>query len=125
MKPQLLKVSASPSCSFSVRQDRVPFVNNRWHYHPEIELLFIKRSSGTWLIGDHIGHFQSGDLVVLGAHLPHCFRHEHKYIIEKNDAAGETICVKFLTGIFGNDFLNLPEATEIKKLLLQCNNGLK
>ena len=98
---------------------------NNWHYHPEIEILFMKRSSGTWLIGDHIGHYQSGDIVMLGANLPHCFRHEYEYIIKREEMAGEAICVKFMPGIFGDHFINLPEAKEIKKLFLKSNKGLR
>jgi len=97
---------------------------NNWHYHPEIELLFIKKSSGTWLIGDHIGHFQSGDVVMIGANLPHSFRHEQNYI-SKNKKTGESICVKFLPEIFGSAFLNLPETNQIKELLTKCNCGIK
>jgi AraC-like DNA-binding protein len=125
MKPVLRQITSTPEHSFLVRRDVGENMLNSWHYHPEIELLFMKRSSGTWLIGDHIGHFQSGDIVLLGANLPHCFRHEYDYIIERDDAAGETICVKFLAGMFGNDFFNLPETIEIKKLLSKCNNGLR
>jgi AraC-like DNA-binding protein len=96
---------------------------NNWHYHPEIELLFLKKSSGTWLIGDHIGHYQSGDVVMIGANLPHCFRHEADYTLQ--ETSGEAICVKFVPEIFGSFFLNLPEAKQIKELLAKCNYGLK
>jgi AraC-like DNA-binding protein len=125
MKPVLRQMTSTPEHSFLIRKDVGENMINIWHYHPEIELLFIKRSSGTWLIGDHIGHFQSGEVVLLGTNLPHCFRHEYDYIIKKNETAGETICVKFMADMFGTDFFNLPELLEIKKLLSKCNNGLK
>ena len=98
---------------------------NNWHYHPEIELLFIKKSSGTWLIGDHIGHFQDGDVVFIGPELPHCFRHEDVYTTKNEKAAGETICVKFLPGIFGSHFFELPEMKNINDLIARSNCGLK
>lgn len=46
MKPQLLKVSTGPAQSFSVRRDLVPYMNNKWHYHPEVELIHLKKVSG-------------------------------------------------------------------------------
>ncbi|MDP9041033.1 MAG: AraC family transcriptional regulator [Bacteroidota bacterium] len=104
-----------------IRKDVGRDMLNNWHYHPEIELLFIKRSSGTWLIGDHIGHFKSGDIVLLGADLPHCFRHENDSIIK----GGETICVKILPELLGDAFLSLPEAKMIKELFSKCKSGLK
>jgi len=124
MKPVLRQITATPSYSFMVRKDTGKYMVNSWHYHPEIELLFIGKSSGTWLIGDHIGHFQPGDVVMIGSGLPHCFRHEPGYV-SGNEASGETICVKFAPEIFGNAFWNLPEATHIKNLLIKCGCGIK
>lgn len=125
MKPALRQITATPQSSFLVRKDVGESMHNNWHYHPEIELLFIKRSSGTWLIGDHIGHFQNGDLVLIGANLPHCFRHEYVHLTKKGSQAGESICIKFVPGIFGNTFLNMPEAKALKDLFSTCNSGLQ
>jgi hypothetical protein len=65
MKAVLRQITSTPEQSFLIRKDVGENMLNNWHYHPEIELLFIKKSSGTWLIGDHIGHFQDGDVVLL------------------------------------------------------------
>ena len=125
MKPALRQITATPQCSFLVRKDIGDGMLNNWHYHPEIELLFMKKSSGTWLIGDHIGHFQNGDIVLIGANLPHCFRHEYDHLTKQGATAGEAICVKFVPDIFGSLFLNLPETKAIKNLLTTCNFGLQ
>ncbi len=125
MKPELRQITSTPQQSFLFRKDVGSQMVNNWHYHPEIELLYIKRSAGTWLIGDHIGPFQSGDMVLLGSNLPHCFRHEYDQIVKRDDKAGETICIKFMPGIFGNHFINLPEIKMLYELLLNCNHGLK
>jgi len=125
MKPVLRQITTSPQSSFLVRRDTGDALLNNWHYHPEIELLYMKKSGGTWLIGDHIGHFQNGDIVLLGANLPHCFRHEHKQSAKKAAMDGEAICVKFVPEIFGDRFFELPETKEIKELLTKCNRGLK
>src|SRR5664279_5688982 len=109
MKAVLRQITSTPEHSFLIRKDVGANMLNNWHYHPEIELLFFKKSSGTWLIGDHIGHFQSGDVVFLGPDLPHCFRHEKAYTTKSGRAAGETICVKFMPMIFGSPFFNMSE----------------
>ena len=56
MRPQLLKVSKEIRHSFSVRQDLVPYINNRWHYHQEVELIHFSTMNGTSLKNDDYEH---------------------------------------------------------------------
>jgi len=42
-----------------------------WHFHPEMELTWFSRGEGIRFIGDHIGSFSAGDLVLVGRRLPH------------------------------------------------------
>jgi AraC-like DNA-binding protein len=125
MKPVLRQITDMPEHSFLVRKDIGSQMMNNWHYHPELEILYIKKSSGTWMIGDHIGHFNSGDVVMIGANLPHCFRHEYDYVLQTAVEAGESICIKFKADMLGQPFLALPEAREIKELFKRCSCGLK
>jgi hypothetical protein len=65
MKPRLLKVPKTPAHSFSVREDKDPYINNRWHYHPEVELIYFHEGGGTQFVGDHIKRFDSGDIILV------------------------------------------------------------
>lgn len=123
MKPVLRQITATPQYSFVVRKDIGNKMLSNWHYHPEIELLYFKRSVGTWLIGDRIGHFKSGDIILIGTNLPHCFRHE--YVKQQKEMRGECICIKFEPDLFGDIFLSLPETKAIKNLLVKCGRGLQ
>lgn len=42
-----------------------------WHFHPEYELVFIDRASGTRHVGEHISRFEGSDLVFIGSNIPH------------------------------------------------------
>ena len=42
-----------------------------WHFHPEIELVFIDKASGTRHVGDHISRYEESDLVMIGSYIPH------------------------------------------------------
>ncbi len=53
-----------------------PAADDRWHIHEEIELAHVKKGSGTLLVGDKEEMFHSGDVVLVGAGLPHCRRFE-------------------------------------------------
>lgn len=44
-----------------------------WHYHPEIEIVYIARGEGTLYTGDYIGSFKKGDLFFIGSNVPHMF----------------------------------------------------
>ena len=71
MKPHLLKIPKEEEHSFSVRYDIVSFFYNKWHYHPELELVYIIEATGRQFIGDSIHHFKNNDLILIGSNLPH------------------------------------------------------
>jgi AraC-like DNA-binding protein len=124
MKPQLLKVSNDLTRSFSSRQDKVP-TNNRWHYHPEVELIYFKKGNGTQFIGDNIQRFQSGDVILLGANLPHYWRFDDVYL-ENNIASNVDISViHFCDNFWGDAFLNLPENKVIRSTLDKAKRGIQ
>lgn len=124
MKAVLKNVSTSPECSFTVRRDIGEKMRNNWHYHPELELLYIKKSSGTWLIGDYIGPFASGDVVLIGANLPHSFRHEETFVCEQKDVSGEAVVALFKQDITPM-LTALPEMRKLTHLLSLSRLGLK
>ncbi|HSC38942.1 MAG TPA: helix-turn-helix transcriptional regulator [Chitinophagaceae bacterium] len=125
MRPQLLKVSREPMHSFSVRKDLVPYVNNRWHYHPEIELIHFKKGEGTQFIGDNIKRFKSGDVVLVGAYLPHYWRFDDVYF-EEASTMGSDVCVAhFCEDFWGSQFLQLPENVPLRSILEKAKRGLQ
>ncbi len=125
MKPQLLKVPAQHEQSFSVRLDSVPYFYNYWHYHPEIELIGIRQGRGTQFIGDHISHFREGDVLLVGAGLPHLWRCEEAYHQGLADLRAEAIVVHFLPDFWGAGFLELPELLAVKELLRRAARGIR
>ncbi len=124
MKPQLLKVPAGPSCSFSVRQDRVPYVNNRWHYHAEVELIYFQEGEGTQFIGDSISSFQSGDVILVGSDLPHYWSFDHRYF-DSEHYQPNVYVTHFCDYFWGREFLSIPENLPLKKLLETARRGIQ
>lgn len=125
MRPQLLKVSKEPQHSFSVRRDLAPYVNNRWHYHAEVELIHFKRGEGTQFIGDSIRSFKAGDVVLVGSNLPHYWRFDDAYFEENAPVEADVRVAHFCEDFWGSQFLDLPENYHIKSLLDKAKRGLQ
>ncbi|TLV03633.1 AraC family transcriptional regulator [Dyadobacter luticola] len=125
MKPQLLKVPKRLQRSFSIRQDVVLYFYNRWHYHPELELIHIEQGSGTQFVGDNIQNFQSGDLLLIGPNLPHYWRCDEKYFHGESKLYAQATVLHFSEDIFGKNFMELPENKSINDLMLKARLGMK
>jgi AraC-like DNA-binding protein len=125
VKPQLLKVSVNPSSSFSIREDAVPYFYNRLHYHPEVELVYILKGSGTQFIGDNISRFKSGDMVLVGKGLPHYWRCDETYFEDNKNLTAKALVLHFKEDFWGDDFLKLPENRSIEQLLRKAQKGIR
>lgn len=125
MKPQLLKVTTGPAQSFNVRQDFVPYMNNRWHYHPQLELIHIKKGNGTQFIGDSIKRFRSGDVILVGAQLPHYWRFDDVYFEENTKTPADVRVAHFCEDFWGEQFLNLPENKVLRSLFEKARRGIQ
>ncbi len=125
MRPQLLKVCKEPQYSFSVRQDLVPYVNNRWHYHTEVELIHFKKGEGTQFIGDSIKQFKAGDVVLVGSNLPHYWRFDDSYFEEESKEKADVRVAHFCENFWGSQFLQLPENVHIRGLLDKAKRGVQ
>jgi AraC-like DNA-binding protein len=125
MRPQLLKVSKEPRHSFSVRQDLMPCINNRWHYHSEVELIHFKKGSGTQFIGDSIKEFKAGDVVIVGSNLPHYWKFDDSFFDVESTRTVDVRVAHFNENFWGQEFLLLPENLLIKSLLEKAKRGVQ
>jgi AraC-like DNA-binding protein len=125
MKPQLLKVSTNLVHSFNARRDIMPNVNNHWHYHPEVELVYFKKGNGTQFIGDCITQFNTGDVVLVGSNLPHYWQFDGSYFNKEADVKADVSVVHFNENFWGDIFLELPENKEIKDVLKRSKRGIQ
>lgn len=119
MKPILEEIKKQQvDNSFYSYRFKIPYFEFKWHYHPEYELTYIIRGNGYRLVGDSHLPFEDGDLVLLGSNLPHTWVGK-----ADNDAEFEAIVIQF-SKFFIELFLNLGEATNLKKLIEKSANGL-
>lgn len=124
MNPTLRKVSLQESNSFNFKIDSGKKLLNRWHYHPEMEIVLIKNSGGTRIIGDNVQHFGDNDLLLIGPDLPHAFIHDPKFLERAHSKPAQAYVIHFRESFLGNEFLSLPELNDIKKVLSESKRGL-
>lgn len=119
MKANLEPLLHSYDSSLISSRVRLPAFDHPYHYHPEIEIVFIAESNGTRLVGNHIGSFQSGELYVLGANLPHVFRNTIP-----PDRGAEAEVLHFLRVPEPGFMESMPEARAFVLLLERSKFGL-
>ncbi|MGD1945657.1 MAG: AraC family transcriptional regulator [Croceivirga sp.] len=89
-----------------------------WHYHPEIELVYVNGGAGKRQIGSHVSYFYDGDLILVGSNLPHC-----GFINKETGNKSQTV-IHMKKDFLGNDFFNIPEMSKIQKLLEISKSGI-
>jgi AraC-like DNA-binding protein len=120
--PDLERIIMEPSESFHWNAHDFPSELARWNYHPECELHLIRRSSGTVFVGDHIGPFHPGNLVLVGANLPHHWESDHRAgpVVPLRDVA-----LHFDAGLVHRAAQTFPELAEVEPLLRDAGRGLQ
>ena len=80
MKPFLERVPRKMDASWStlhrLLDAGIPFL---WHHHPEFELTLTLNSRGQRFVGEDVGSYAEGDLVLVGPDLPHTWHSVSKY----------------------------------------------
>ena len=71
MKPDLEVVQIGRAESFKAWEHGYPYHTVRWHFHPEYEIHHVVATAGRYFVGDFIGTFEPGNLVLTGPNLPH------------------------------------------------------
>lgn len=122
MKATYEQLSDNIENSFLYRQFSLPKFNAPFHFHPEIELTLILKSSGRRFVGRQISNFEAGDLVLLGENVPHCWLNTEGGSELAPDAA-QSIVIQFLPKIISPDF-NAPELKPILQLLKNSASGI-
>jgi AraC-like DNA-binding protein len=93
-----------------------------YHIHPEVEVLHILSGRGLLVVGDHIGRFAAGDLLLLGGGLPHMLCSDP--ISSDTSEATHIRYAQFKQQNFGDAFWQMPEQRGVTHLLAQSARGL-
>lgn len=91
-----------------------------WHFHPELQLCHVRSGTGQRMIGDRVCDIEQGEVIVLGANLPHVWRYD-----SRGDGQIEATVVHFDATVLGSDWLDRPELRDVRLLLTRAQQGLQ
>ncbi|MCX6326133.1 MAG: AraC family transcriptional regulator [Bacteroidia bacterium] len=124
MEPKLEKIFPGISSSIAVKREITPYMDYPWHYHPEFEIIFVEKSYGIRLMGNHIGNFCDGDLMFISPNLPHVWKNDKDFYQDNKDLLVDVYVIQFREDALREGFFDLPEFAHIKKLFVLGQQGL-
>ncbi|MFZ9145415.1 MAG: AraC family transcriptional regulator [Aquirufa sp.] len=89
-----------------------------WHFHPEIELVYVEADKGIRHIGDHISTYEGCDLALIGSYIPHL---NFDYGVK---ATVETVVIQFPETYFEAGLVRIPELQKVVDLMERAKTGI-
>lgn len=119
-KASFKKIDPSFGSSFTVRvfkeawKNSIPF----YHFHPELEMIYVKGGSGKRHIGNHLSCYQGGELILIGSGLP------HSGFVDRMTRNESEVVVQLKEDFLGETFINIPEMERVKQLFERAKMGI-
>jgi len=115
---ELVQPSFGSSLFFQRFNDETPNEDPIWHYHPEVELVYIDSGNGKRHIGNHISYYTKGDLLLIGSNLP------HYGFTQRLTAKNTEMIIQFKPDFLGEGIYEVVELQKIGELLKRAKHGL-
>ena len=120
LKPSFEKVLPEFGSSLLIKQHSKKVVNRLpfWHFHPELELVYVNKAKGKRHIGSHLSYFNNSQLILLGSNLP------HSGFTDRFTMNGTETIVQFKESFLGEAMIEIPEMKNIKELFGRAKKGI-
>jgi len=89
-----------------------------WHFHPEMELVYVNKGQGKRHIGNHLSYFNNSQLLLIGANLP------HNGFTDRLTTNGSETLIQFKEDFLGENFFDIPEMKGVKELFERSKKGI-
>jgi AraC-like DNA-binding protein len=119
-KPTLEKISPEFGSSMRVIKHETYLGKKKpfWHFHPEIELVYVNKGKGKRHIGNHLSYFNNSQLLLIGSNLP------HNGFTDRLTISGTETIVQFREEFLGQHFFDVPEMEAISNLFDRAKSGI-
>lgn len=123
MRAQFQKVYLPVRSTYSVKHEHSQGLSSR-HYHQELELHYVVKGSGKRQIGDNVDLISAGEVILIGANLPHQWKFDNGCPLVGSNQESESIVLHFSANCLGSFFLSLPEAHLLGELMERAKCGM-
>lgn len=124
LKIEKTEITPKLNSYVTVLQRNEPFFQAPFHFHPEMELVYIKESYGKRIIGNCLENFVAGDMVLLGSNLAHVWLNDEAFYMGNPKLTARAIVLYFNKDLFGPLFYSLKESYKINLLFEKAVRGL-
>lgn len=107
--------------SFLIRKFDKTAYEAPFHFHPEYELTYIIHGSGRRYAGCRLNEFATGDLVLLGPNVPHCWKLDPS---DDNLQNAGAVVIQFAADFLGESFFEKEELQHINLMLKKSEAGI-
>ena len=101
------------------------FFKSPFHFHPEMELVYIVESFGRRIIGDCIEPFSEGDMVFIGSNLPHVWINDEIFHKDFTHLKAKAIVLYLNKDIFSKGFYDMKESFKINEFFKNAEKGIR
>lgn len=95
-----------------------------FHAHPELELTFIVEGYGKRIIGNKVAPYEAGDMVLLGASVPHVWLSDPAFYQQDSKLRSKVIVTYINPKVFEQMFEMMNELKGIKELMRLAAKGI-
>ena len=100
------------------QEDKQASFYEHFHRHRELQISYIKEGEGSLIVGDTIGTYHQGDIIVLGSNLPHVFK-------SNTQLNSHMLSIFFTETSFGHDFFKTEELKSLQPFFRRAESGFQ
>ena len=122
LNPDFELIEGMPAQSLRWYAHGYPCELAKWHYHPEYEIHLIEETTGKVFVGDYIGSFAPGNLILTGPNLPHNWLSD---VDRKQSVRQRDMLVQFGDPFVRQCINSMPDLAELEVLLDEAKLGIE
>lgn len=120
MKVLPFKITKPNNDALIYQEDRETVFYDKYHQHEEIQLSYIAEGQGTLVVGDTISDYKKGDILVIGAYVPHAFKSD-----QNTTQKSLMLSLFFTKDAFGESFFDIEELKKLHLFFKRAEHGFK